>query len=145
MKRILMLILAGLLLLTGCGGQEIKYRIEGKDWQIVTVQSTEDGEDGKVIAVGETMREICPEAEVIGLTCKAENGKLTFTMDEQSWEGSYTRADSSGVEAAIYTVTLGEESGPAAVAATVYQDGSAEQTLVMQLGGWSLYFTAAEA
>ena len=142
MKRILMLILAGLLLLTGCGGQEIKYRMEGRDWQIVTVQSTEDG---KVIAVGETMREICPEAEVIGLTCKAENGKLTFTMGEQSWEGSYTRADSSGVEAAIYTVTLGEESGPAAVAATVRQDGSAEQTLVMQLGGWSLYFSAAEA
>ncbi len=142
MKRILMLILAGLLLLTGCGGQEIKYRIEGKDWQIVTVQSTEDG---KVIAVGETMREICPEAEVIGLTCKAENGKLTFTMDEQSWEGSYTRADSSGVEATIYTVTLDGGSGPAAVAATVRQDGSAEQTLVMQLGGWSLYFTAAEA
>lgn len=140
MKRIIMLILAGLLLLTGCGGQEIKYRIEGKDWQIVTVQSTEDG---KVIAVGESMREIYPEAEVIGLTCKAENGRLTFNMGEQSWEGSYTRTDSSGVEAAIYTVTLEGESGPAAVAATVRQDGSAEQTLVMQLSGWSLYFTAA--
>lgn len=140
MKRIIMLILAGLLLLTGCGGQEIKYRIEGKDWQIVTVQSAEDG---KVIAVGESMREIYPEAEVIGLTCKAENGRLTFNMGEQSWEGSYTRADSSGVEATIYIVTLEGESGPAAVAATVRQDGSAEQTLVMQLSGWSLYFTAA--
>lgn len=140
MKRIIMLILAGLLLLTGCGGQEIKYRIEGKDWQIVTVQSAEDG---KVIAVGESMREIYPEAEVIGLTCKAENGRLTFNMGEQSWEGSYTRTDSSSVEAAIYTVTLEGESGPAAVTATVRQDGSAEQTLVMQLSGWSLYFTAA--
>ena len=30
-----------------------------------------------------------------------------------------------------------------AVSATTRQDGSAEQTLVLQLGGYSLYFTAA--
>ena len=37
-------------------------------------------------------------------------------------------------------VTVGEETGPAAVSVTTYGDGRAEQTLVLQLGGYSLYF-----
>ena len=48
------------------------------------------------------------------------------------------------MEAGIYTVTVGEQSGPAAVSVTTRQDGSAEPTLVMQLGGYSLYFIAGE-
>ena len=36
-----------------------------------------------------------------------------------------------------------DETGPAAVSVTTRQDGSAEQTLVLQLGGYSLYFAAA--
>ena len=80
---------------------------------------------------------------MLELTCRAENGKLTFTSGMQSWEGSYTRQDSGGVEATIYSLTVGDETGPAAVSVTTRQDGSAEQTLVLQLGGYSLYFAAA--
>ena len=133
------LILVIILLLPGCGTPAPKYYIEGKDWQIVTVQSTQDG---AVLAVGESLHESYPEAEVIGLTCKAEGGRLTFTMADQSWSASYALQKSDD-NAAIYTVTIEDETGPAAVSVTTYQDGQAEQTLVLQLGGYSLYFTAA--
>lgn len=133
------LILVIILLLPGCGTPAPKYYIEGKDWQIVTVQSTQDG---AVLAVGESLHESDPEAEVIGLTCKAEGGRLTFTMADQSWSASYALQKSDD-NAAIYTVTIEDETGPAAVSVTTYQDGQAEQTLVLQLGGYSLYFTAA--
>lgn len=139
MKKLFALILVIILLLPGCGTPAPKYYIEGKDWQIVTVQSAQDG---AVLAVGESLHESYPEAEVIGLTCKAEGGRLTFTMADQSWSASYAlqRSDDN---AAIYTVTIEDETGPAAVSVTTYQDGQAEQTLVLQLGGYSLYFTAA--
>ncbi len=139
MKKLFALILVIILLLPGCGTPAPKYYIEGKDWQIVTVQSAQDG---AVLAVGESLHESYPEAEVIGLTCKAEGGRLTFTMADQSWSASYALQKSDD-NAAIYTVTIEDETGPAAVSVTTYQDGHAEQTLVLQLGGYSLYFTAA--
>lgn len=139
MKKLFALILVIILLLPGCGTPAPKYYIEGKDWQIVTVQSAQDG---AVLAVGESLHESDPEAEVIGLTCKAEGGRLTFTMADQSWSASYALQKSDD-NAAIYTVTIEDETGPAAVSVTTYQDGQAEQTLVLQLGGYSLYFTAA--
>lgn len=138
MKKLFALILVIILLLPGCGTPAPKYYIEGKDWQIVTVQSTQDG---AVLAVGESLHESDPEAEVIGLTCKAEGGRLTFTMADQSWSASYALQKSDD-NAAIYTVTIEDETGPAAVSITTYGDGRAEQTLVMQLGGYSLYFAA---
>lgn len=139
MKKLFALILVIILLLPGCGTPAPKYYIEGKDWQIVTVQSAQDG---AVLAVGESLHESYPEVEVIGLTCKAEGGRLTFTMADQSWSASYALQKSDD-NAAIYTVTIEDETGPAAVSVTTYQDGQAEQTLVLQLGGYSLYFTAA--
>lgn len=138
MKKLFALILVIILLLPGCGTPAPKYYIEGKDWQIVTVQSAQDG---AVLAVGESLHESYPEAEVIGLTCKAEGGRLTFTMADQSWSASYTLQKSDD-NAAIYTVTIEDETGPAAVSVTTYQNGQAKQTLVLQLGGYSLYFTA---
>lgn len=110
MKKLFALILVIILLLPGCGTPAPKYYIEGKDWQIVTVQSAQDG---AVLAVGESLHESYPEAEVIGLTCKAEGGRLTFTMADQSWSASYALQKSDD-NAAIYTVTIEDETGPAA-------------------------------
>ena len=140
MKKLFALILAVVLLLPGCGTPAAaqKYFIEGKDWQVVTVQSTEDG---RVLWVGEGAQALYPEAGLLTLTCKAAAGRLTFTTADQTHEGSYALQQSDET-AAIYTVTVGEETGPAAVSVTTYGDGRAEQTLVMQLGGYSLYFAA---
>lgn len=141
MKKLFALILAIVLLLPGCGTPAAaqKYFIEGKDWQVVTVQSVEDG---RVLWVGEGAQTLYPEAGLLALTCKAEGGRLTFTTADQAHEGSYALQQSDD-NAAIYTVTVGEETGPAAVSVTTYGDGRAEQTLVMQLGGYSLYFAPA--
>lgn len=141
MKKLFALILAIVLLLPGCGTPAAaqKYFIEGKDWQVVTVQSVEDG---RVLWVGEGAQTLYPEAGLLTLTCKAEGGRLTFTAADQTHEGSYALQQSDD-NAAIYTVTVGEETGPAAVSVTTYGDGRAEQTLVMQLGGYSLYFAPA--
>ncbi len=141
MKKLFALILAIVLLLPGCGTPAAaqKYFIEGKDWQVVTVQSAEDG---RVLWVGEDAQALYPEAGLLTLTCKAEGGRLVFTTADQTHEGSYTLQQSDD-NAAIYTVTVGEETGPAAVSVTTYGDGRAEQTLVMQLGGYSLYFAPA--
>ena len=140
MKKLFALILAVVLLLPGCGTPAAaqKYFIEGKDWQVVTVQSAEDG---RVLWVGEGAQALYPEAGLLTLTCKAEGGRLVFTTADQTHEGSYALQQSDD-NAAIYTVTVGEETGPAAVSVTTYGDGRAEQTLVMQLGGYSLYFAA---
>lgn len=140
MKKLFALILAVVLLLTGCGTPAArKYFIEEKDWQVVTVQSAEDG---RVLWVGEDAQALYPEAGLLTLTCKAEGGRLVFTTADQTHEGSYALQQSDD-NAAIYTVTVGEETGPAAVSVTTYGDGRAEQTLVMQLGGYSLYFAPA--
>lgn len=141
MKKLFALILVTVLLLTGCGTPAAaqKYFIEGKDWQVVTVQSAEDG---RVLWVGEDAQALYPEAGLLTLTCKAEGGRLVFTTADQTHEGSYALQQSDD-NAAIYTVTVGEETGPAAVSITTYGDGRAEQTLVMQLGGYSLYFAPA--
>lgn len=141
MKKLFALILAVVLLLPGCGTPAAaqKYFIEGKDWQVVTVQSAEDG---RVLWVGEGAQALYPEAGLLTLTCKAEGGRLVFTTADQTHEGSYALQQSDD-NAAIYTVTVGEETGPAAVSITTYGDGRAEQTLVMQLGGYSLYFAPA--
>ena len=143
MKRTLPILFAvGMILLAGCGSNSVSaYRIEEKDWEIALVQSAADG---TVLAVGEGWQEGFPEATQITLACTAKEGKLTLTDPQQSREGSYARQDSSGVEAGIYTVTVGEQSGPAAVSVTTRQDGSEEPTLVMQLGGYPLYFIAGE-
>lgn len=140
MKKLFALILAVVLLLPGCGTPAArKYFIEEKDWQVVTVQSAEDG---RVLWVGEDAQTLYPEAGLLTLTCKAAAGRLTFTTADQTHEGSYALQQSDD-NAAIYTVTVGEETGPAAVSITTYGDGRAEQTLVMQLGGYSLYFAPA--
>lgn len=140
MKKLFALILVIVLLLPGCGTPAArKYYIEEKDWQIVTVQSAEDG---RVLWVGEGWQDAYPDTEVIALSCKAEGGRLVFTTADQTHEGSYALQQSDD-NAAIYTVTVGEETGPAAVSVTTYEDGRAEQTLVMQLGGYSLYFAPA--
>lgn len=139
MKQFFAIILVSVLLLTACGKQVTTHRIEDKDWQVVTVQSTQDG---SILFIGNSMLEIYPDAAVIELTCRAENGKLTFTSGTQSWSASYALQKSDD-NAAIYTVTIEDETGPAAVSVTTYQDGQAEQTLVLQLGGYSLYFAAA--
>ena len=143
MKRILPILFAvGMILLAGCGSNRVSaYRIEEKDWEIALVQSAADG---TALAVGASWQEGFPEATQITLACTAKDGKLTLTAPQQSWEGSYARQDSSGVEAGIYTITVGEQSGPAAVSVTTRQDGSDEPTLVIQLGGYSLYFIAGE-
>lgn len=139
MKKLFALILAIVLLLPGCGTPARKYFIEEKDWQVVTVQSAEDG---RVLWVGEDAQALYPEAGLLTLTCKAAAGRLVFTTADQTHEGSYALQQSDD-NAAIYTVTVGEETGPAAVSITTYGDGRAEQTLVMQLGGYSLYFAPA--
>lgn len=140
MKKLFALILAIVLLLPGCGTPAArKYYIEEKDWQVVTVQSAEDG---RVLWVGEDAQALYPEAGLLTLTCKAAAGRLVFTTADQTHEGSYALQQSDD-NAAIYTVTVGEETGPAAVSITTYGDGRAEQTLVLQLGGYSLYFAPA--
>ncbi len=85
MKRFSLLFLPAYLLLTACGKQVTTHHIEDKDWQVVTVQSTQDG---SILFIGNSMQEIYPDAAVLELTCRAENGKLTFTSGTQSWEGS---------------------------------------------------------
>ena len=65
MKRFFAIILASLLLLTACGKQVTTHHIEDKDWQVVTVQSTQDG---SILFIGNSMQEIYPDAAVRELT-----------------------------------------------------------------------------
>lgn len=57
MKRFFAIILASVLLLTACGKQVTTHRIEDKDWQVVTVQSTQDG---SILSLGTACRRSTP-------------------------------------------------------------------------------------
>lgn len=77
MKRFFAIILASVLLLTACGKQVTTHHIEDKDWQVVTVQSTQDG---SILFIGNSMRRSTPTPQSLNLTCRAEEWQAHFYL-----------------------------------------------------------------
>lgn len=125
--------------LTACRTEE--YVVENHDWQFKFAQSSETGE---VIFCSEEFAEGFPDAKIMEMTAKAENGKLIATDGENEiilvW---YTVEKAVPGESTIYDIA--DENGIkgyASVGKTTYADGSAEYTLIISFEGRAFYFKA---
>lgn len=74
--------------LTACQTEE--YVVENHDWQFKFAQSSETGE---VIFCSEEFAEGFPDAKIMEMTAKAENGKLIATDGENEMVFTYTRPE----------------------------------------------------
>lgn len=122
----------------GCNAEEMT--VEGHDWQFKFVQSSETGD---VLFCSEELAEGFPEAGIIEMTAKAENGELTATDGENVMIFTYAVEKAVPGESTIYN--LADENGVkgyATVGKTTYADGSAEYTLIITFEGRSFYFKA---
>lgn len=61
--------------LSGCG-QNSNIRIENHSWSF---QYAQREDDGAIVACSDQKTEIYPSAEIVSLSCAAEEGKLTVT------------------------------------------------------------------
>ncbi len=134
------LILVVILTVGLCACQTEEYKIENHDWQFRMVQSSEDG---RIIFCSEKYAEIYPEAGIIEMTAKAENGKLTVTDGENVMTFTYSVEKAVAGKSTIYNIAdeQGIE-GYASMAKTTYADKSAEYTMIITFEGRSFYFTA---
>lgn len=124
--------------LTACQTEE--YVVENHDWQFKFAQSSETGE---VIFCSEEFAEGFPDAKIMEMTAKAENGKLIATDGENEMVFTYTVEKAVSGESTIYNIA--DENGikgNASVGKTTYADGSAEYTLIISFEGRAFYFKA---
>lgn len=124
--------------LTACQTEE--YVVENHDWQFKFAQSSETGE---VIFCSEEFAEGFPDAEIMEMTAKAENGKLIATDGENEMVFTYTVEKAVSGESTIYNIA--DENGikgNASVGKTTYADGSGEYTLIISFAGRAFYFKA---
>lgn len=124
--------------LTACRTEE--YVVENHDWQFKFAQSSETGE---VIFCSEEFAEGFPDAKIMEMTAKAENGKLIATDGENEMVFTYAVEKAVPGESTIYNIA--DENGikgNASVGKTTYVDGSAEYTLIISFEGRAFYFKA---
>ena len=124
--------------LTACRTEE--YVVENHDWQFKFAQSSETGE---VIFCSEEFEEGFPDAKIMEMTAKAENGKLIATDGENEMVFTYAVEKAVPGESTIYDIA--DENGikgNASVGKTTYVDGSDEYTLIISFEGRAFYFKA---
>lgn len=121
------------------------FDIEDRGWNFTIIQSQENGE---VIYCSENEKEFYPEAEVISLSLSTEDDNrlvlLAISGAERKnavIEYSINRRTRGGN---IYDLTRDDgATGYASVGKTEYYGGESEYTLIITIGGYSLYFDEA--
>ena len=145
MKKVI-LILSLLILsivLSSCGTE--KLSIEDYEWEMSAVMRGGDGVTADtadfIVCVGEE-DEVYPEAKIVDLTLKAENGVITvedFT-NGKTYTGTY-KVTAKTPKGTDYELVINGQTGYATVAPTKYYSGREVPTLPINMGEYSLYFT----
>ena len=141
-SKIILLLFALSLLLCSCGTN--KLSIEDCEWKMRAVMRggesvTSDTADF-IVCVGEA-DEVYPEAKIVDLTLKAENGVITvedFT-NGKTYTGTY-KVTAKTPKGTDYELVINGQTGYAAVAPTTYYSGTEVPTLPINFGEYSLYF-----
>ena len=123
MKKII-LIICILLLLCSCG-RENEVSIEDFSWKLETAYN-ENGE--------------APEFNEVIL--KAKSGKISVFENEEKYEGKYYNAKKDP-RSIIYEIEIGNEKGLASTSFTYYEIEENKPTLVINIGGYAMYFCKA--
>ena len=135
MKKLLPVLLM-LVLLAGCGRGT---RIDGGTWEF-SVALTEGGNYAAYAPERVDADDgLFADAEAVEMTLQADDGEILLSVGGDTYHGTYSEADMTG-DARIYAVTVGDVSGTAAVSETEYYGKASEETLVISIGGYSLYF-----
>ena len=139
MKKLCLLWMISLLFLGGCSKNSVP-KMEDYEWVMTSVQSNEDG---RVIAFGGRKSSTFDSAEQVELTCQAESGILTLTDQTNSkiYTGTY-KLTQTDPQSSIYEVIVNGNEGMAVVAMTTYNDGNQEPTFIVNLGDYSINFSA---
>ena len=146
MKRAIVLGFIGLMMLMVISGSGKKYTydfsVENHEW---VFSNALDSEAGVVIGCSEAEKENYPEAEVMDLTCEASDYVMVLgDGNGNSYEVSY-RLKTKNLNAKIYDLVYendeGKISGTALSSVTEYYRGKFEYTMIIDLGGYALYFT----
>ncbi len=126
--------------LSGCS-QNSSMQIENHTWSFQYVQSEDDG---AIVACSDQKTDIYPSAEIISLTCAAEDGKLTVTNigTQETYLFDYT-VNTDKAESVIYNISSVTNNGFASVGMTEYHDGKSEYTLIIKIGGYAICFCSA--
>ena len=131
------IILTIALLFNSCGSSLIT--IEHRTWEFSHIQN----EEGAVVYRSEAAEKqhLFDEAEVIDLSCSIGKNMMTLATDARSWNISYTiDGDSNG--STMYDLSYNGSDGYAIVSKTVRDNGNNEYTMIVVLGGYTVYFTA---
>lgn len=138
-KQIAIIAVLLLVCLAGCSSTP-KFPIDRYSWEMTTVQS---GEKGSVIACSAELADRNEGAEVIALTCKAEDGYISVAdlTDSETYTGEYRVTETSS-KATIYEIKIGDTTGHAVTSMTTYRDESESPTLIISIGDYALNFQA---
>ena len=130
-------------MISGCGNKnDYDFLIENHNWQF---SSMVDSEHGTIAACSEEMAEVNPEAEVRDIVCMANSNVLAIRDAET---GNGKEISYSGIAKDTNSLTYklvmqdGNETieGMAVSGITEYAKGEYEYTLVVDIGGYALYF-----
>ena len=141
-SKIILLILVLSFLLCSCETQTLS--IEDCEWKMRTVMRGGDGVTADtadfIVCVGEA-DEVYPDAKIVDLTLKAENGIITVEdlTNGKTYTGTY-KAATKTPRGTDYEIVINGVSGYAAAAPTEHYGGEAVPTLPINLGEYSLYF-----
>lgn len=140
MKKISIIFVTFILLLTGCNQADIP-EIEDYTWEMSSVQSKE--QNGQAVAYGERGSSTLDTAKYIDLICAAKDGSLTLTdtSNGKKYLGTY-KLKESDPQATHYDVLLEGNEGFAVVSMTTYHDGSQVPTFIISLDDYTINFFA---
>ena len=131
-KRALCLLLLGLLLLTGCSGGE-SAAIEGVTWELVRVQSLEDG---AVVYCLPEAQSLWPDAAPLTeeILCTALDGTLRLARGETERTAAYAPLEdgSAGEGTRVYAVEWLDGGSAQAICGFVEEGGERTPTLLLR-------------
>lgn len=149
MKRLLIKFTCALIAIVACLGIVScgsKLNIDGKDktWAFVFIT---DNESGEVEYCSSEFKLVYPDATMLELSCRAEDGKIYITNERTQIVhfGTYTADESYE---GYYAVSMGSEEGMKRGYATITKaklhDNSIEYNLVIIIDGYTLHFKSIE-
>ena len=131
-----------ILVISGCGSKDTRdFNIENHGWVFSNMVS---GENGEIVACGETVSEQYSDVPIIAMTCSAADGILSVgTADGERLDFSYqmTGKDTNSlIYELVYRKGDEEVKGMAVSSMTEYAKGKYEYTLVVDIDGFAVYF-----
>lgn len=148
MKKIIVPITALILLILSsfpCACTKSDINIESTNWKLQVAQKVNtENQEREVIARSDVWVLEDTTIPVVNIILVAKDGKIKITDNvniNNSFSGTYEKADVINSETVFYNVTVNELSGNANVSVIKYENGDKIQTLILTLFKDNLQYT----